>query len=240
MPRLEFRLPKAVLTVHEAEIVLAQPNIGDPLGLRDRAILETFYSTGMRRSELIHLSLYDLDRERSTIMVRQGKGKKDRMVPIGERALSWIAKYLGEVRPTLVLEPDDGTLFQTARRAAVLDDRLSQLVREYVDKAAMGKRGSCHLFRHTMDTLMLEGGADIRFIQAMLGHAELSTTEIYTRVSIRKLQEIHAATHPGALLKPHTTIIAPEPAAPHDPEPPTPKDLFSTLAAEAETEEPDL
>jgi len=238
LPRLEHRLPRAVLTVHESEQVLAQPNVGDALGLRDRAILETFYSTGMRRSELIHLSLYDLDQERSTLMIRQGKGKKDRMVPIGERALLWIAKYLREARPTVVLEPDDGTLFLTQTGEPFSTERLSQLVREYVDKADMGKRGSCHLFRHTMATLMLEGGADIRFIQAMLGHAELSTTEIYTRVSIRKLQEIHAATHPGALLKP-THTAAPEPNPQPNSPPPTPADLFSALAAEAETEDSD-
>ena len=110
---LEHRLPRAVLTAHEAESVLAQPNIDDALGLRDSAVLETFYSTGMRRSEVIHLSLYDLDQERSTLMIRQGNGKKDRMVPIGERALLWIGKYLREARASIVLTPDDGTLFLT-------------------------------------------------------------------------------------------------------------------------------
>jgi integrase/recombinase XerD len=198
LPKLEKRLPKHVLTVSEAERVINRPEVTDPLGLRDRAILETLYATGMRRSELIGLKLYDLDGERGTIMVRQGKGKKDRMIPIGERAVLWIEKYPGEVRPSLVVEPDEGVLYLTHLGEAFTPNRLSQLVRDYVLAAELGKSGACHLFRHTMATLMLEHGADIRFIQAMLGHADLSTTQIYTQVSIRKLKEIHTATHPAA------------------------------------------
>jgi integrase/recombinase XerD len=198
LPRIEHRLPKHVLTVSEAEAVLAQPDVEDALGVRDRAILETFYSTGMRRMELAGLKLYDLDSERGTIVVRQGKGKKDRVIPIGERAAAWIAKYLGEVRPTLAVEPDDGILFLTNTGEVFGLQRLTQLVRGYVKASGIGKDGACHLFRHTMATLMLEGGADIRFIQQMLGHAKLETTEIYTRVSIRQLKAIHELTHPGA------------------------------------------
>ena len=199
MPKMEKRLPKHVLTASEADRVLNQANVADPLGVRDRAILETFYSTGMRRSELASLKLYDLDIERGTVMIRLGKGKKDRMIPIGSRALAWIDKYVVEVRPTLVREPDDGTLFLSNLNEAFTRNRLTQMVREYVDAASLGKRGACHLFRHTMATLMLENGADIRFIQQMLGHAELSTTQIYTQVSIRKLKEIHSLTHPARL-----------------------------------------
>ena len=130
-------------------------------------------------------------------MIRQGKGKKDRMVPIGARALKWIERYASEVRPRLIINPNDSTLFLTHLGEAFTTNRLTQMVREYVDSADIGKRGSCHLFRHTMATLMLENGADIRFIQAMLGHAKLETTQIYTQVSIRKLKEIHEATHPA-------------------------------------------
>jgi integrase/recombinase XerD len=203
LPRLEQRLPKHVLSVSEAEQVLSQTDVTEPLGMRDRAILEVLYSTGMRRMELVGLSVYDLDVERGTLMVRQGKGKKDRMVPIGERAVAWVDKYLSEVRPSLTLAADDGTLFLTNLGEAFTANRLTQLVRNYVDAAQIGKRGACHLFRHTMATLMLEGGADIRFIQQMLGHADLSTTQIYTQVSIRKLKQIHAATHPAAKLFVH-------------------------------------
>lgn len=200
LPKLERRLPRAVLTADEAEAVLAMPDTEDFLGVRDRAILEVFYSTGMRRMEVASLNLFDLDADRGTIIVRQGKGKRDRMIPIGERAVAWCQKYLDEVRPSLVYGEDDGTLFLTQRGEVFTPDRLSQMVTGYVEAADIGKRGSCHLFRHAMATLMLEGGADIRFIQEMLGHAELTTTQIYTKVAIQKLKEIHTATHPGARL----------------------------------------
>jgi integrase/recombinase XerD len=251
LPRLEKRLPKHVLTASEAEQVVNQADVGEPFGMRDRAILETLYSTGMRRMEVVHLRLFDLDVERGTVMVRQGKGKKDRMIPIGERAIAWIEKYVTEVRPQLVVEPDDGTLFLTAEGTCFSPNRLTQLVRTYVDRAALGKRGACHLFRHTMATLMLEHGADIRFIQQMLGHAELSTTQIYTQVSIRKLKEIHSATHPGARLQRSAHRAGVEDLAPdagdiaahqnaHDAEPPaTRAALLSSLAAEAAEEDPE-
>jgi hypothetical protein len=144
---------------------------------------------------------FDLDQERGTLMVRQGKGKKDRMVPIGERAIAWLARYLNEARPQLVLPPDPGTLFLTQEGEEISCHRLTQLVRDYVQRADLGKSGACHLFRHTCATLMLEGGADIRYIQEMLGHVELSTTQIYTQVSIRKLKAVHTLTHPGAKLE---------------------------------------
>jgi integrase/recombinase XerD len=200
LPRLERRLPKHVLTVREAESVLAQPDLGTATGIRDRAMLETLYSTGMRRMELLNLHLNDIDVDRGTVMIRQGKGKKDRMIPIGERALEWIAKYRDDVRPELAAGGDDGSLFLTHLGEAFTPNRLTQLVRDHVNAAKLGKTGACHLFRHTMATLMLENGADIRFIQAMLGHAELSTTQIYTQVSIRKLKDIHTATHPGRVI----------------------------------------
>jgi integrase/recombinase XerD len=201
LPKLEHRLPKHVLTERESEKIINEPDINEPLGIRDRAILEVLYSTGMRRMELIRIKLYDLDRDRGTVIIRQGKGKKDRMIPIGERALAWIDKYLNEVRPSLVLDPDDGTVFLTTYNEPFTKNRLTQLVRDYVNAADIGKKGACHLFRHTMATIMLENGADIRFIQQMLGHARLDTTQIYTQVSIRLLKEIHSATHPTAKLK---------------------------------------
>jgi integrase/recombinase XerD len=199
LPRLGVRLPRAVLTAAEAEQVLQQTNIHDPLGLRDRAILETLYSTGMRRLELVNLTLWDLDLERCAVTIRQGKGKKDRMIPLGDRAAAWVRKYLEESRPQLACEPDDKILFLSNAGEPFSLDYLTEMVRGYVESANIGKQGACHLFRHTMATLMLEGGADIRFIQAMLGHADLKTTQIYTHVAIRQLQEIHRATHPAKL-----------------------------------------
>lgn len=229
LPRLGFRLP-TVLTIAEAEQVLAQPDIHDPLGLRDRAILETFYSTGMRRLELIHLKLFDLDLERGIVTIRQGKGKKDRVIPIGDRAVAWIQKYLREARPTLALEPDDATLFLSADGVAIGRDHLTFMARGYIAQAKIGKMGACHLFRHTMATLMLENGADIRFIQQMLGHSKLSSTQIYTQVSIRMLKHVHAATHPAQLQKP-------EPLARGETSgEPSKEELFAALALEAEEE----
>lgn len=230
LPRLEQRLPKHVLTKSEVEQVIRQPDTGEPMGVRDRAILETFYSTGMRRSELLHLSVFDIDRERGTVMIRQGKGKKDRMIPIGERAVQWIDRYQNNVRPELAIGRGNSTLFLTSQGEAFTPDRLTQLVRRYVEAADTGKSGSCHLFRHTMATLMLENGADIRYIQAMLGHAELSTTQIYTQVSIRKLKEIHTATHPG---KVRTASRASPEAVEAEP---TAEDVLATLDAEADEE----
>jgi integrase/recombinase XerD len=199
LPRLGMRLPKAVLTANEAEQVIEQSNVHDILGLRDRAILETLYSTGMRRLELVNLTLWDLDLERGAVTIRQGKGKKDRIIPIGDRAAAWVRKYLEEARPQLAMEQDDKVVFLSNAGEPFSLDYLTEMVRGYVEKSGVGKQGACHLFRHTMATLMLEGGADIRFIQAMLGHADLKTTQIYRHVAIRQLQEIHRATHPAKL-----------------------------------------
>jgi integrase/recombinase XerD len=201
LPRLERRLPKHVLTANEADRILALPDIATPFGLRDRAMLETLYSTGMRRSELAHLSIYDVDPERGVVMIRQGKGKKDRVVPIGDRALAWLQKYLDEARPQLVAEPDDGFMFLAYTGQPFSPDLLTRWVAEYVDAANIGKRGSCHMFRHSVATLMLERGADIRYVQEMLGHASIESTQFYTKVSIRQLKEIHTATHPAAKLE---------------------------------------
>ena len=172
-------------------------------------------------------------------MIRQGKGKKDRMIPIGERAIAWIDRYQEEVRPGLVVGRDPAhlaTLFLTQTGEPFTPNRLTQLVRGYVEAARLGKSGSCHLFRHTMATLMLENGADIRYIQAMLGHAELSTTQIYTQVSIRRLKQIHTATHPG---KPRSVRAIASDAAEEPSEASSAAALLAALDAEAQEEERD-
>ena len=211
LPKLPLRLPRHILTADEAEAVLAQPDVKTPSGLRDRAILETFYSTGMRRNELIHLTLYDVDVERGTVMIRDGKGRRDRFVPIGERASAWIEKYTEKARPKLITDPNDTVLFVTDRGDPFPETSLSYLARDYIDAADIGKRGACHIFRHSMATAMLENGADVRFIQAMLGHSKLTSTEIYTHVAVRKLIEIHSRTHPAALLKRRAKKVNVEP-----------------------------
>jgi integrase/recombinase XerD len=198
LPKLGQRLPRATLTHEEMERVLAQPDVDTDLGVRDRAILETFYSTGIRRSELTNLAVFDLDVARGTLAVRQGKGRKDRVVPVGERALAWIDRYQRDVRPALLVDRDLPALFVSAYGQPLSADALSTRVRDYVDAADLGKKGSCHLFRHTMATLMLERGADVRIIQEILGHSSLDATQIYTHVSIGHLKQVHDATHPAA------------------------------------------
>ena len=197
LPRLGRCLPKHTLTSDEVESVLKEPNIRDPRGLRDRALLETLYSTGMRRGECVQLKLHDVDFHNGTVFIRQGKGRKDRVIPIGNRALHWIEKYLAEVRPLLVIEPDDSSLFLSFCGAAISRDHLSGIVHDYVKSANIGKTGGPHMLRHTMATLMLENGAELRFLQEILGHENISTTQIYTHVSIRRLKLVHRDTHPA-------------------------------------------
>ena len=230
LPRCGRRLPRQVLTIEEVERILNIVDTEEVLGIRDRAILETLYSTGMRRMELLTLKIFDLDTELGTIMIREGKGKKDRMVPIGSRAASWLRRYMEEVRPAIVVEPDVGFLFLNYLGEPIRPNGLSRMVGKYVKAGNIGKKGSCHMFRHTMATLMLEGGADVRYIQQMLGHASLETTSIYTHVSIRKLQEVFLNTHPGAQLEKSPR------QKPKESRTPGKARLFSDLAAEAEEE----
>lgn len=201
LPRKPKALPKGILSVAQIEQVINQCDVTTPLGLRNRAMLETLYSTGIRRLELIGLKLYDLNLEQGTLMIRRGKGGKDRLVPIGERACAWIDKYLREVRPELQVGVDDATLFLHDDGRPYKAGRLGDLVKRHLEHAGVRHPGACHLFRHAMATHMLENGADIRYIQLILGHADLATTQIYTQVSLTKLKEIHSATHPARLTR---------------------------------------
>ena len=199
MPRAHRRLPRGILSAEEVETLLAQTSAFGLRGVRDRAILEVLYATGFRRSELANLALYDLDFAQGTLMVRKGKGGKDRLIPIGERALRWTDRYVREVRPQLLVDGGDNTLFLTDHGQPFVNNRLSDLVKSYLERCDIDKPGACHLFRHTMATLMLENGADLRYIQVMLGHARLETTTIYTQVAIRKLKEVYERTHPARM-----------------------------------------
>ena len=203
LPRKVQHIPHNVLSAVEVEAVMMQVDLGWWLGLRDRAILEVLYSTGMRRFELCQLQCRDIFMDSGVVLIREGKGRKDRMVPIGERALAWVEKYKSDLRPVLVTNEDEGTLFLSFRGKSLATANLDKIVSDYVRAAGIGKEGSCHMFRHTMATLMLENGADIRYIQQILGHSSLDTTRIYTHVSIKKLKEVHSATHPGARLQSH-------------------------------------
>ena len=181
-----------------------------------RAMLEVLYSTGIRRFELAGVKLFDVDVERGALMVRQGKGAKDRLVPVGERACAWVDKYLREVRPDLATGADDYRLFLDDDGRGFTPERIGDLVRRQLTAAGIEHAGACHLFRVACATHMLENGADIRFIQSLLGHAKLDTTQIYTLVSLAKLKEVHNATHPARLHRPADANTAP-PSRDHAP-----------------------
>jgi integrase/recombinase XerD len=216
MPRREHRLPYEVLTQTQVEMLLAVPDVRDPLGVRDRTMLEVFYSTGIRRTELCRLGLPDLNTERQTLHVR-GKGNKDRVVPVGERTLAWVERYLREVRPRLCLDTHTQALFLTGYGGAFNPDVVTRMVSRWLKQAGVPRKGGCHTLRHACATHMLEHGADIRFIQQLLGHSNLDTTAIYTEVSIKQLQEVHARCHPAAKLP----AAAGEADANGEPPPPT-------------------
>jgi integrase/recombinase XerD len=197
LPKSESRLPTSVLTADEVETLLNLPDVKTPLGIRDRTIMETLYSTGIRRAELTGLDVYDIQVDREILTVRQGKGNKDRVVPIGQRALSWIEKWTHDIRPELVTESSAQSLFVSKNGRRLGTNYLSNLVKRYMVSIGITQRGSCHLLRHTAATLMMEEGADLRSLQQYLGHARLNTTQIYTPVSIKRLQEVHRKTHPA-------------------------------------------
>jgi integrase/recombinase XerD len=199
LPRREVRLPKIILNAAEVEAILNVPDLSTPMGVRDRAILETLYSTGIRRQELCNLSLGDIDYDRGLVRIEQGKGHKDRYVPIGDRAVQWIEKYLLDVRPRLCPSLNEQAIFLNTLGTRMNANRLGSQVHEIIRNAGIGKSGSCHLFRHTFATLLLENGCDVRYVQEMLGHSKLETTAVYTHVAIKTLKEVHSRFHPARL-----------------------------------------
>ena len=198
LPRKQQRrLPKG-LSKEELADLMAAPDVRDPLGIRDRAILETFYATGARRSELTSLDLSDLDASSQTLLIRKGKGDKDRLLPIGKTALHWLEIYLEKSRPKLILQPAEQALFLSGYGERISPGYLGNWVAKTIKAAGIEKPGSCHLLRHSCATHMHENGADIRVIQQLLGHARLDTTSIYTQVAITHLKEVYQRTHPAA------------------------------------------
>jgi integrase/recombinase XerD len=189
-------LPKTILTVAEMEALLAAPGRG-VLGLRDRAMLETMYSTGLRRAEICGLDRYDLDIPGETVMVRCGKGGRDRVVPIGAHALAALRRYLNESRPELVGRSKEPALFLAAITRCRLNVKtLNLIVRKHAEAASIVKRVTPHVLRHTCATHLLQGGADLRHVQVILGHASIVTTQIYTRVAVEDLVAAHQRHHP--------------------------------------------
>jgi integrase/recombinase XerD len=197
LPSVNQALPKHVFSEVDVEQIMAMPDISTATGLRDRTILEVFYSSAIRRLELVNLNLYDIDMDSGVLRVRKGKGNKDRVVPVSQRAIDWINRYVENARWKLLKHEDYSNLFLSILGKPLSAGRVTTACREYIRDSGVNKEGSCHIFRHTTATLMLENGADIRVIQSMLGHASLSTTQIYTKVSIKHLKEVHRKTHPG-------------------------------------------
>ena len=198
LPRLAQRLPRTILSVTEIGQMMDQADLTTPLGVRDRAIIEVFYSTGLRRLEMTRLKVYDIDVARRLVTVREGKGRRDRVAPVGERALRWLERYMREAREELRTGTHQ-SLWVTDFGEPMEASYLARIVKRMMEGAGIRKTGSCHLLRHAMATHMLDNGADTRFIQAILGHRSLETTQIYTMVSMEKLRQIHAVTHPARM-----------------------------------------
>lgn len=193
-PKLGRALPKS-LTEAEVEALLAAPDTGDLLGLRDRTMLEVLYATGLRVSELVHLTLDQVNLRQGVVRIT-GKGSKERLVPFGEEALSWLERYLREARPLLLRGQLSDALFPTQRGAAMTRQAFWVLIKRYARKAGITKSLSPHTLRHAFATHLLNHGADLRVVQLLLGHSDLSTTQIYTHVARERLKTLHAKHHP--------------------------------------------
>jgi integrase/recombinase XerD len=195
-PKLWRVLPET-LTIEEVDRVTSLPDMATPEGIRNRAILEMLYATGMRISELANVKLEDYSPRQGTV-VCHGKGSRERFIPVGRQALASISLYLKESRPRLLKGTDSPYLFVTRRKGKFSRIGLWKMVRGYVQRLALGKKVSPHTFRHSFATHLLANGADLRIIQAMLGHASISTTQFYTHVDKDRLKSIHRKYHPRA------------------------------------------
>ena len=188
-------LPRSILTPSEARKIIQAPDVKSVIGYRDRTILEVLYSSGIRKTELRNLTLNDVDYDDGFIRV-QGKGDKERMVPIGRIACRYLENYIKSVRPELIKDPYNNHVFLSSRGNRFDHTSVWGLVKKYAKKAKIKKNIHCHTFRHTCATAMLKNKANIRIIQKLLGHASMNTTQIYTHVSITDLKEVHKRCHP--------------------------------------------
>ena len=193
-PKLARGLPKA-LTESEVEDLLQAPLVSDPVGLRDRTMLELLYATGLRVSELVSLRLEQVN-QRQGVLRTFGKGNKERLVPLGEEALAWLARYLQESRPQLMRKATSDALFVTRRCHSMTRQAFWYLIKRYAHQAGIRKHLSPHTLRHCFATHLLNHGADLRVVQMLLGHSDLSTTQIYTHVARERLKSLHAEHHP--------------------------------------------
>jgi len=193
-PKRTPRFPKT-LSEADVEALLAAPDVAAALGLRDRAMLETLYAAGLRVSELVALKIFEADLAAGVVRVL-GKGSKERLVPLGEEAVHWLRRYIAVSRKDLLGKKASDALFVTARGAGMTRQAFWHLVRRYGARAIPGKRLSPHVLRHAFATHLINHGADLRVVQMLLGHADISTTQIYTHVARERLKQLHAKHHP--------------------------------------------
>lgn len=195
-PRQGRRLPR-VLTTGEVEILLNQPPIGEPAGMRDRAMLELLYATGIRVSELVSLDLEDVDLEQRCLRL-MGKGRRERIVPFGSVAHEYVVRYLSLGRPRLVRDRSQRALFLNRRGRRMTRQGFWKIIKMYAARGGIEKRITPHVLRHSFATHLLENGADLRSVQEMLGHADIATTQIYTHLTRSWLREVYKKSHPRA------------------------------------------
>ena len=193
-PKRVPRFPKT-LSEHDVEALLAAPDTASERGLRDRAMLETLYATGLRVSELIALKTFEVNLNSGVVRV-MGKGSKERLVPLGEEAVDWLQKYLSSCRDSLLGKRKSDAVFVTARGGGMTRQAFWQLIGRYGRRAIPGKKLSPHMLRHAFATHLINHGADLRVVQMLLGHADISTTQIYTHVARERLKALHAKHHP--------------------------------------------
>jgi integrase/recombinase XerD len=196
LPRQQKSLPKSILSKREINKLLSQPNTSTILGYRDRALLELLYSTGLRLNEARNLSIYDINFNAGLVKVNQGKGRQDRIVPLGAIAAEYIRDYIQNIRPSLATAVSGSLLFLNRRGQKISKTGINNIVKYYARKAGLKKHTTTHTLRHTCATLMLKGNADIRHIQEMLGHKSIESTQIYTKVLPLDLKRVHQKTHP--------------------------------------------
>jgi len=193
-PKLPRALPKS-LSEAEVEALIQAPDTGTPLGLRDRAMLEALYATGLRVSELVNLKLSEVSLDQGVVRA-MGKGSKERLVPLGEEALDWLRRYLEHERGTILEKKQSDALFVTRRGGPMTRQMFWNLVKRYAARAGIQKHLSPHTLRHAFATHLLNHGADLRVVQMLLGHADISTTQIYTHVARERMKQLHATHHP--------------------------------------------
>ncbi len=193
-PRLMKSVPK-FLTEEEVEKLLSAADISRPLGLRDRTMLEILYASGLRVSELVTLDIYQVNMQQGVVRIT-GKGGKERLVPMGEEAISWLDRYMRESRPDILKGRPCDALFPTNRAASMTRQSFWHIIKRYAQAAGINKQLSPHTLRHAFATHLLNHGADLRVVQMLLGHSNLSTTQIYTHVARERLKSLHSEHHP--------------------------------------------